>query len=166
MVKCKICNTSVPILFDGRCTGCMSVESIEVGQAEVDFIYALLETPLKDGELVQIFRDNQISITGGSNSNVTTKEREDGDRVNVIIRGINKVNPDASLFIKPITAMYNKYRDNIESGEYKIDLLMNYGVTVGGQVVETKAGVVVYKEIEYYDEDEVDNDIDPDDDEE
>mgnify|MGYP000982559630 CR=1 FL=1 len=164
MVKCKICNTSVPILFDGRCTGCMSVESIEVGQAEVDFIYALLETPLKDGELVQIFRDNQISLGSGNNSNVPNQEKE--DRVNIIIRGINKVNPDASLFIKPITALYNKYRDNIESGEYKIDLLMNYGVTVGGQVVETKAGVVVYKEIEYYDEDEVDDDIDYDDDEE
>lgn len=164
MLKCKICNTSVPILFDGRCTSCMSVESIEVGQAEVDFIYALLETPLKDGELMQIFRDNQISFGSGNNSTVPNQEKE--DRVNIIIKRISKVNPDASLFIKPITAMYNKYRDNIESGEYKIDLLMNYGVTVGGQVVETKAGVVVYKEIEYYDEDEVDDDIDHDDDEE
>lgn len=160
MVKCKVCGRLVTILFDGRCTGCMSIESIEVGQAEMEFIYSLLETPLKDGELMQMFRENKIFETED------TPKQERKDNVSFVINSINKTNPDANLYKTPITALYNKYKEELESGKYKIDLLRNYGVMVGGQVVETKAGIVVYKKPDYYDDDEVDDAIDYEDGEE
>lgn len=157
MVKCKHCGEDAKILFDGRCAGCMSVDSMEVGQAAIDFIYELMGTPLKDGELLQIFKDGQI--TSGD------KPKDSKDAVKNIITNISKNSnsKDAALYDTPIGLLYHKYMYEIDNGKYKIDLLKNYGVTGGGQVVETKAGVVVYKDIEYYDDDAVEDDIDTDD---
>lgn len=150
MVKCKHCGETTSILFDGRCAGCMSVESMEIGQAAIDFVYELMGTPLKDGELVKIFKEGQILNRGNI--------KDDKDAIKKVITNISKVDKDAGLYDTPIGLLYHKYKEKIDSGQYNIDLLKNYGVTGGGQVVETKAGVVVYKDIEYYDEDAVSED--------
>ena len=158
MVRCKVCNEEAPVLFDGRCAGCMSVESIEIGKAELEYIYNLIGTPLKDGELMQMFRE-----TAQSNLIQNTKNTsEDGileSKLNYIIRFLVR-EPEVKLYKTPLKILYTKYKNEIDSGIYKINLLKNYGKTCGGQVVETKMGVVVYKEPEYYDEDEVEDEID------
>lgn len=151
MAICTKCNESVPVVFDGRCTGCMSLESIEIGQAELEYIYNIMGLPLEDGELVKIFRENQIF----SAEDYRTLE----DKVQSIIEILKTRDPDAKLFKTPVYSLYEKYEDKIDSGEYHIDLLKNYGITGGGQVVETKAGVVVYKAPEYYEGDEETSDL-------
>ena len=154
MEECKVCGAKVAVTYDGRCTSCMSLESIEVGQAEIDYIdslYELVNTPLADGELLRMFRDGKIT--------------DDGDikmtAVDSIINRLATTNKDIRLFRTPIAQLYNKYKEQLDSGEYNIETLANYGNTVGGQVVETRYGIVIYKDIEYYDDDEDSGQLDP-----
>ena len=154
MRKCKVCGEKVKTLYDGRCTSCIGDEILgDIGQAELDFIMSIQGIPLKDGELIRMFRESGRVKRGNG--------KEDNG-VEMVITNISKTDVVAKLFETPIKHLYEKYKSEVDSGKYKIELLKNYGVKAGGQVVETRAGVVVYKDIEYYDDDSVDEDIDTD----
>lgn len=154
-MNCNICGKESNKLIGGICNECINKESMqkskEFGDEPVRFVG---ESSISLSGLMDIAKDmheqaKSVMHTLNSSENLLNRKIT----MLMINLGIDKTQFRAYYNI--VKELYDDYEIEIDSGEYKLVLLENYGVKGGGTVVEKRMGIAVYKETEYYDEDEV-----------
>ena len=175
-MRCKKCNKNVSQLYNGLCTGCMSVNIKEAN----DQIEHLMNSSIPDGVLLNPERLNEpggfAKMVGGrsvANKKTTVdtsraaslkKVKKDGKKSESVsdfdildyIKG-EFTEKDKRAYKPSLKVLSKKYIVMFKRGMYSVCKASEFGQTeaTGGDVVDNYGGLVVYKAKTYYDPDNI-----------
>lgn len=192
-MRCKKCNKNVSTLYNGICTGCMSLNIKETN----DQINNIMNSSIPDGLLLnperldeaggfaRMIRESSsrkktVAVDNSraaaiKKSNKVKKEAVDSDfNVLMCIKG-EFTEKDKRAYKPSLRNLEKKYIVMFKRGVYFICKASEFGQSeeTGGVIVESHGGLVVFKNQSYYDPDRIEPDsyaddnavIDADDDE-
>lgn len=174
-MRCKKCNRNVSQLYNGICTGCMSVNIKETN----DQVDHLINSSIPDGLLLNPERldepggfarmlkasNRKKSVAVDNSRAASLKKVKNGaskpESVNTFdildyVKG-DFTDKDKRAYKPSLKILSKKYIVFFKRGLYSICKASEFGTTeiTGGDVVESYGGLVVYKAKTYYDPDKV-----------
>lgn len=163
MPRCPKCNKKVDRLYNNRCTGCMS-ESIIQENSELDAMLNEISPELvhktgdlnKPGGFAKAFQRSEsekkrLEELKSKKVQLTSKSDKVYERV-IAKAGLS--DKEKKAYMPSLKQLFKKYEPMFLKGEYRLCKKADYGKDefTGGTVVDMRGGIVVYKDIEYYDE--------------
>lgn len=170
MPVCKVCDKQVPKLIGGMCNICMMQSSMEDSRNEVEgqvryqgmneFSFDDVANTAKSmGK--QIKKYNEKVKKEENKSKLDDYMDFEGEEDVITDEDVYRLLRQMGVSQKGYRAMFNlvkkvyeDYKYEIDDEEYKLILAEDYGKKDGGVVIEKRRGIIVYKDIEYYNEDE------------
>ena len=174
-MRCKKCNKNVSTLYNGLCTGCMSVNIKETN----DQVNTIMNSSVPDGLLLNPERLDEAGgfaklIRESSSKKVIKtvdtdraaalkksnkpKKSSDSEEFNILlyIRG-EFTEKDKRAYKPSLRNLGKKYIVMLKRGMYFICKASEFGKSeeTGGEVIESHGGIVVFKGPSYYDPDKV-----------
>lgn len=184
MARCKRCNKSVGQLYDGLCAACLTVRTREVNEiveAEMNGSTELVPDIHKErfdvpgawadfvkkpisSEASKVETTTYKRIIPGKGT-VTKKTKLDTDGVAYYMVVGEYTDRDRRAFAPIFKQLYKKYLVLFKNGTYFICKKSEFGKNgIGGDVVEQKGGLIVFKATEFYDPSKIQIDSYADDD--
>lgn len=185
MARCKRCNKSTGQLYDGLCAACLTINTREsndivAGEMNGSFPFGSgladpdrLKQPGGWAGLVKRDKDSQKventtykRIVPGKGT-ITKKTKLDSDGVAYFMVVGEYTDKDRKAFAPIFKQLYKKYLVFFRYGTHFICKKSEFGQNgIGGDVVEQKGGLIVFKNTDYYDPSKIKIDSYEDDDKE
>lgn len=154
-MKCSICKKDFDKLIAGMCNSCFNSKSmVESKESRDEPTRFVGESKINMSTLMRYSK--QISET--TQKIIENEKSEENVLKNKIISlmvDLGIKSSDFKIYYNIVKDLYDDYEIEIDEKEYKLVLANNYGVKGGGTVVDKRMGIIVYKQTEYYDEDEI-----------
>lgn len=163
MPRCYKCNKKVDRLYNGRCTGCMSElvlsENIQINAMLNEISPELLHLDgemNKPGGFAKAFKRTEsekkmLETLYNKKMEITSKSER------VYQKALDRAGlteKEKKAYMPSLKQLFKKYEPMFLNGTYYFCKKKDYGSTeeMGGTVVESKGGIVVFKKTEYYDD--------------
>lgn len=166
MARCPVCNSKVDRLYNGKCTGCMSLNVLKENSDLEDVLNELSPELMrtsgelnKPGGFAKAFKrsDNEKKIMQTLSENRgRTSLTSKAERVyNMAVRKANLTDKEKVAYMPSLKQLFKRYEPMFICGEYRFCKKDDYGKDeeTGGTIIETRGGIVVYMDMAYYDED-------------
>lgn len=165
-MRCKVCNKNVGALYNGKCTACMSLSAkdkndkidamLNAQKEGVSFFYKPERLAEPGGFARIICEDLSSGIKDSSkDSSKVVKKTSSGNEDLAVHRYLmgDFSDKDKRAFKPTLRYFANKYSYNFEYNGYQICKANQFGTTekLGGQIVESRGGLIVFKPVEFYD---------------
>ena len=168
MARCKRCNKNVGQLYDGLCAACLTVNTRKANEIIEEEMHSytsgvcglahpeILDEP---GGFARLLSGPDNRLKGKRNVKIEPSRTNVAKNVEINSSDFYMIvgeftEKDKKAFMPVFKKLVNKYRAGFESGKYFMCKKSEYGKgDIGGEVLETTGGLVVFKKTSYYEPD-------------